>query len=182
MDPRQTPVATSPIKGKNMSSARTLPKIAAVLLVLGCLTSGAAAAVRISGNAERLMLEVENASLGEVLAALRRALPIRVGVIGGTGRTFTGYSGSLSGVLKRMLSDDDHDFFLEMRTGGLQLTLLDRKPGGVVSVMATVYDLADANDPSLVALAAAAAQGGGSRDSRIRQQRLLRFVGTVDPY
>ena len=166
-----------------MSSARTLPKIAAVLLVLGCLTSGAAAAVRISGNAERLMLEVENASLGEVLAGLRRALPIRVGVIGGTGRTFTGsYSGSLSGVLKRMLSGDDHDFFLEMRTGGLQLTLLDRKPGGVVSVMATVYDLADANDPSLVALAAAAAQGGGSRDSRIRQQRLLSFVGTVDPY
>jgi hypothetical protein len=165
-----------------MSSARTLPKIAAVLLVLGCLTSGAAAAVRISGNAERLMLEVENASLGEVLAGLRRALPIRVGVIGGTGRTFTGsYSGSLSGVLKRMLSGDDHDFFLEMRTGGLQLTLLDRKPGGVVSVMATVYDLADANDPSLVALAAAAAQGGGSRDSRIRQQRLLSFVGTVDP-
>ena len=166
-----------------MSSARTLPKIAAVLLVLGCLTSGAAAAVRISGNAERLMLEVENASLGEVLAGLRRALPIRVGVIGGTGRTLTGsYSGSLSGVLKRMLSGDDHDFFLEMRTGGLQLTLLDRKPGGVVSVMATVYDLADANDPSLVALAAAAAQGGGSRDSRIRQQRLLSFVGTVDPY
>jgi hypothetical protein len=166
-----------------MSSARTLSEIAAALLVLGCLTSGAAAAVRISGNAERLMLEVENASIGEVLAALRQALPIRVSVIGGTARTFTGtYSGSLRGVLKRLLSGDDHDFFLAMPTGGLQLTLLDRKPGGVVAVMATVDDLADANDPSLVALAAAAAQGGGSRDSRSRQQRLQRFVGTVDPY
>ena len=166
-----------------MSSACTLPKVAAVLLVLGCLTSGAAAAVRVSGNAERLMLEVENASLSEVLAALRQALPIRVSVIGGTARTFTGaYSGSLRGVLKRLLSGDDHDFFLAMRTGGLQLTLLDRKPSGVEVVMATVDDLADTNDPSLVALAAVAAQVGGSRDSRMRQQRLQRFVGSVEPY
>jgi len=167
---------------------RALASIAAALLMLGCLASGAAAAVRVSGNAERLVLEVENASLGEVLAALKQALPIKISVMRDTSRTFTGtYSGSLEQVLKRLLAGDNHDFVLAAQSGGLQLRLVERKTGGAMPVVsplvAAVGDLADANDPGLVTLAAAAAQGGGSRDSRIRQQRLLmRPAGGVDPY
>jgi hypothetical protein len=47
--------------------------------------------------------------------------------------------------------------------------------------MAAVSDIAVANDPDIAALAAAAAHGSGSRDSRLRKQRLLRTVGSVDP-
>jgi hypothetical protein len=155
--------------------------IAAVLLMLSCLASRAAAGVRISGNAEQLVLEVENASLGEVLAALREALPIQVTVIGDTARTFTGtYSGSVERVLMRLVSHDDHDFFLAVRPGGLQLTLLDRKPGGSRPAMAAVSGVADANDPHIAALAATE-HGSVSRAGRLRKQRLLGAVGSVDP-
>jgi hypothetical protein len=166
-----------------MRIASTLPKIAAAVLVLSCLAMDATAAVRISGNAEWVVLEVESASLGEVLAALRQVLPLNISVRGTTPQTFSGtYSGSVRRVLVRLLSSDNHDFFLAVRPGVLQLTLLDRKPGGSVSVVSAVSGLRDANDSSLMALAAATAHGGGSRDSRVRQQRLLRPLGSADPY
>jgi hypothetical protein len=151
--------------------------------MLSGLATDAAAAVRISGNAERMVLEVENASLGEILAALRQAFPLNVGVRGDTAHTFSGtYSGPLQRVLVRLLSSDNHDFFLAVRPGVLQLTLLDRGPGGAVPAVAAVNGFADASDPNLTALAAVAAHGVGSRDSRLRQQRLLRSVESADPY
>jgi hypothetical protein len=60
----------------------------------------------------------------------------------------------------------------------VQLTLLDRKPSTAAPVVGAFGNLADADNLSLVVLAAAAAQGGGSRDSRVRRQRLL----SIDPH
>lgn len=172
-----------------MRTARALSTIAAALLTLGGVAPGAAAAVRISGSPDRLVLRAENASLAEVLAALRQALRLDISLKGGTAHTFTGtYSGSLRGVLTRLLAGDGHDFFLALRPGALQLALLDRKPGravpvaAVASTAAAAGDLADANDPGLAPLAAAAAGSRGSRDSRIRRQRLLARTVGPDPY
>jgi hypothetical protein len=167
------------------NTARAVQAVAFALLTLSFGVAQAAAAVHVSGDADHVVLQADKAGLDEVVGALRQSLRVDLQLKGATARKFTGtYSGSLQQVLSRLIGGDGHDFFLATNGQTLQLTLLDRKSGRAVVAAASLSgEFADANDPNRAVLAAAAAQGGGSRDSRMREQRLkMHPAAGVDPY
>ena len=87
-----------------------LPKIATVLLVAWCLSCGRSEAeVRLSGTPDRIVLQTNDATIVEILAALRASLDVEVKFSGATARRFTGvYSGSVRRVLSRLLTGEDY--------------------------------------------------------------------------
>jgi hypothetical protein len=103
-----------------------LPWRATVLLTASCLSAGwAAAEVRISGTPDRVVLQTNDATMPDILAAIRSALNLEVNVRGSTGRRFTGvYAGSLRHVLARLLKGED--YIIGSASDGVSIRLLGR--------------------------------------------------------
>lgn len=87
-----------------------LPQLATAAFLAWCLSCGdGAAEVRLSGTQDRVVLQTHDATMPEILAALRSAFDLEVELKGATARKFTGvYTGSVRQVLSRLLADDDY--------------------------------------------------------------------------
>lgn len=93
--------------------------------LLACCLSGAhaQAEVRLSGTPDRIVLTTNDATMAEILAALRTAFDIAVTLKGATARKFTGtYIGSPSQVLSRVLKGED--YVLRTAPDGISIRLL----------------------------------------------------------
>ena len=91
------------------------------------------AEVRISGQADALILETRAASVDEVLAALRASFNLQYRTSGALTRVITGtYAGSLQRVLARLL--EGHNYVLQSSAGGGELIVFGPgMAGGSVS-------------------------------------------------
>lgn len=98
--------------------------IAMALLFAWCLSSESAeAAVRLSGTVERIILTTNDATIAEILAALRAAFYVEMTLKGATARKFTGtYIGSPRQVLSRLLRGED--YVLRSTSDGISIRLL----------------------------------------------------------
>jgi hypothetical protein len=101
-----------------------LPQIATALLLAGCLSCGRSEAeVRLSGTPDRLVLQTSDATMAEILAALRSSFDVEVKLSGNTVRRFTGvYSGSVRRVLSRLLAGQD--YVVRSTADGISIRLL----------------------------------------------------------
>jgi hypothetical protein len=95
-----------------------------VLLAMWCLSCGRSAAeVRLSGTQDRIVLQTKDATIAEILAALRSAFDLEVTLEGATARRFTGvYSGSLRRVISRLLTGEN--YVIGSAADGLSIRLL----------------------------------------------------------
>jgi hypothetical protein len=102
----------------------------ALSLLLACGTAvSASAEVHVSGTADKIVLQAKNATIGEVLEAVRSTLKLRAELAGSTSRQFTGaYAGSLRRVLSRLL--DGESFIISLAPGGVNIVIFG--PGGTV--------------------------------------------------
>ena len=102
----------------------------ALLLLLACGTAvSASAEVYVSGTADKIVLQAKNATIGEVLEAVRSTLKLRAELAGSTARQFTGaYAGSLRRVLSRLL--DGESFIISSTPDGVNIVILG--PRGTV--------------------------------------------------
>ena len=110
-----------------------------------------------------MVLRAKRASLPEIIAGIESTLPVRIGLSGSTARKFSGvYSGSVRGVLKRLL--EGSDYVVTTSPEKITIAILDRgrsaQPGGVAA--AVVSPIAQ----------------GGSRQSALRQMRIQRALET----
>lgn len=143
---------------------------AAFLLLLATIDSSCAG-VRISGTTDRLLLEVQEDSLSDILSAVQRSFNLDIRVKGAATQQFTGtYRGSLRTVLRRVLHGTDYT--LDLSETSLRIVLVGTS-AKTIFMRAAAGDDISSNDATLGILAAAAASpgGGGSRLTRIRQQR-----------
>jgi len=103
-----------------------LLRIATVLLVAWCLSCGRSEAeVRLSGTPDRIVLQTNDATMAEILAALRASLDVEVKFSGATARRFTGvYSGSVRRVLSRLLAGED--YVVRSAADGISVRLLGK--------------------------------------------------------
>jgi hypothetical protein len=140
---------------------------AAAALVLACIGAASAGAeVQLSGNPDKLMLRVKDASLPEIVSALRSALHVEIEITGSNARQFAGvYAGSMRRVLSRLLQATD--YIIEPTDDGLRVRIVSIGAARSAAARATAADEATA----LASLSAAAAGSAGSRASRIRRQR-----------
>jgi hypothetical protein len=101
-----------------------VPQFAAALFFLWCLNGGdSVAEVRLSGMQDRLVLQANDATVPEVLAALRRAIGLEVMLRGTVEQKFTGvYSGSVHYVLTRLLMGEN--YILQTTSSGISIVLL----------------------------------------------------------
>jgi hypothetical protein len=102
----------------------SLPRLATAAFLAWCLSCGGSAAeVRLSGTPDRVVLTTNDATLAEILAALRSAFDVEVRFQGGTARKFTGmYTGSVRHVLSRLLMGED--YVLRSDPDGISIRLL----------------------------------------------------------
>jgi hypothetical protein len=101
-----------------------LPQVAAAALVVWCLSGVVSASeIHFSGTLDRVVLTTNDATISDILAALRSAFNVEVSLTGGTARKFTGvYSGSVRRVLSRLLTGND--YILRSGPGGISIRLL----------------------------------------------------------
>ena len=101
-----------------------LPRLAMAALLTWCLSCGAGAAeVRLSGTQGRVVLETHDATIEEILTALRSTFDLEVKLEGATARKFTGvYTGSARHVLSRLLMGED--YVLRSDSDGIGIRLL----------------------------------------------------------
>jgi len=140
-----------------MQNTPLLPRLATAALLAWCLSCGPSVAeVRVSGTPERVVLRANDATLMDIVAALRTAFDLELKLNGATARKFTGmYSGSVRQVLSRLLSGED--YVLRSASDGMSIILL----GTSVS-------------DSTAARSAQITQAYGSRLVALRQGRLRR--------
>jgi hypothetical protein len=102
------------------------PRIAMSVLLAWCLSGEhAEAEVHLSGTPDRIVLTTNDATIAEILDALRTAFDIAVTLNGTTARKFTGtYIGSPSHVLSRVLKGED--YVLRTASDGISIRLLDK--------------------------------------------------------
>jgi hypothetical protein len=133
-----------------------LPEIAMAVLLAWCLSGEhAEAEVRLSGTPDRVVLTTDDATIAEILTALRTAFDTAVTLKGATARKFTGtYIGSPSQVLSRVLKGED--YILRSASDGISIRLLGKS----------------ASDSAPAASGPAASQG--SRLVALRQGQLKR--------
>jgi hypothetical protein len=100
------------------------PQLATAALLAWCLSGGPSAAeVRLSGTPDRIVLRTYDATMPEILAALRSAFDLEVKLKGATARKFTGvYSGSVRRVLSHLLTGED--YVLRSAADGMSVILL----------------------------------------------------------
>jgi hypothetical protein len=101
-----------------------LPRLATAAFLAWCLSCGGGAAeVRLSGTEDRVVLQTRDATIEEILSALRSTFDLEVKLKGGTARKFTGiYTGSVRHVLSRLLAGND--FVLRSDSDGISIRLL----------------------------------------------------------
>jgi hypothetical protein len=135
----------------------SLPQLATAALLAWCLSCGSGAAeVRLSGTPDHVVLQTNDATMPEILDALRAVFDRDVKLKGATARKFTGaYSGSVRRVLSRLLTGED--YVLRSTSDGMSIVLLG----------------SSASD-STVARSAPMPEGQGSRLVALRQGRLRR--------
>jgi len=81
------------------------------------------AEVRVSGQADAVIVETREASVEEVLAALRASFNLRYRTSGALNRAMTGtYTGSLQRVIARLL--EGHNYVLQSSAGGGELIVI----------------------------------------------------------
>jgi len=84
-----------------------------------------AAEVHVSGSPDRVVLRANDATIADILAALRSAFDLEVTLKGTTTRKFTGvYSGSLRQMLSRLLMGED--YVLRAAPNGIGIRLVGR--------------------------------------------------------
>ena len=80
------------------------------------------AEVRVSGQADALIVETREASVEEILAALRASFNLHYRISGALNRVITGtYSGSLQRVVARLL--EGHNYVMQASAGGGELII-----------------------------------------------------------
>jgi hypothetical protein len=101
-----------------------VPQFAAALFFSWCLSGGdSAAEVRLSGMQDRVVLQAKDATVPEVLDALRRAIGLEVTLRGTVQQKFTGvYTGSVHFVITRLLSGEN--YILQTTSSGMSIVLL----------------------------------------------------------
>jgi hypothetical protein len=101
-------------------------QLTAIVLPAWCLSCGPSAAeVRLSGTPDHVVLQANDATIAEILAALRSAFDLEVKLKGTTARNFAGvYSGSVRQVLSRLLRGED--YVLHSAADGMSLVLFGR--------------------------------------------------------
>jgi hypothetical protein len=89
-----------------------------------CLSCGGSAAeVRLSGTQDRVVLQTHDATIEEILTALRSTFDLEVKLKGATARKFTGvYTGSARHVLSRLLMGED--YVLRSDSDGISIRLV----------------------------------------------------------
>jgi len=135
----------------------SISQLATAVFLAWCLSSGPGAAeVRLSGTRDHVVLQTNDATMPEILDALRAVFDIDVMLKGATARKFTGvYSGSVRRVLSRLLAGED--YVLRSAADGVSIVLLG----------------SSASD-STVARSAPMPEAQGSRLVALRQGRLRR--------
>jgi hypothetical protein len=100
-----------------------LPQLAMMALLAWCLSGGPGAAeVRLSGTRDHIVLQTNDATLADILAALRSAFALDVKLKGATAQRFTGTnSGSVNQVLSRLLRGED--YVLRSAADGISIVL-----------------------------------------------------------
>ena len=161
---RGAPMADNPLRAickrlAELSFTRKLllPRLATAALLAWCVSCGgsSAAEVRLSGTPDRMVLTTNDATIADILAALRSAFDVEVNLTGGTARRFTGvYSGSVRRVLSRLLTGND--YVLRFGSDGISIRLLGN----------STADSSAASNPSPAA--------PGSRLVALRQGRVKR--------
>lgn len=97
-----------------------------VMSAIAACAGAANATVRISGTPEQMALQAQGATMAEIASAIEARLAVRIGLKGSTERHFTGvYTGSLRGVLSRLLMGVDH--LVRPVAGGVDVVILDPK-------------------------------------------------------
>jgi hypothetical protein len=94
-------------------------------IVIAALLSAAPASAetQVRGQSDNIYLQAENASIGEVLAALSAEFKLTYKLASSPGRTVTGvYSGPLQQVLVRVL--DSHDYFIKNLDDSVDVVVL----------------------------------------------------------
>ena len=101
-----------------------VPKFAAAIFFSWWLSGGdSAAEVRLSGMQDRLVLQANDATVPEFLAAVRTAFGLEVTFMGTIAQKFTGvYSGSVHHVLTRLLTGEN--YILQTTSSGISIVLL----------------------------------------------------------
>jgi hypothetical protein len=134
-----------------------LPQLATIVLLAWCLSCGPGAAeVRLSGTPDRMVLRASDATMPEILDAVRSTFDLEVRLKGATVRKFTGvYSGSMRQVLSRLLAGED--YVLRSAADGMSIILLGASGAD-----------------SIVARSAVLPAAQGSRLVGIRQGRIKR--------
>jgi hypothetical protein len=103
---------------------------AVIVALLSATLGPASGETRVQGQPDDMFLQAENASIGEVLAALSAEFKLTYKLASNPGRTVTGiYSGTLQQVLVRVL--DSHDYFIKNLDDSVEIVVL-----GASSVMA----------------------------------------------
>ncbi len=133
-----------------------LPRLATAALLAWCVSCGGSVAeVRLSGTPDRVVLTTNDATIADILVALRSAFDVEVNLTGGTARKFTGvYSGSVRRVLSRLLTGND--YVLRSNPDGISIRLFGN----------SAADSSAASNPSAAA--------PGSRLVALRQGRVKR--------
>jgi hypothetical protein len=99
--------------------------LTAALLTVSLSCGSAVAGVVVSGTSERVVLKADDATMGDIAAALRSTCNLDVKLIGTTSRTVSGvYTGSLRRVLSHVLTGEN--YVISVTSGGMRIVL---KPG-----------------------------------------------------
>ena len=111
-----------------------LSQIATAVLLAWCLGCGRSEAeVRLSGTPDRIVLQTDDATIVEILAALRASLDVELKFSGATARRFTGvYSGSVRRVLSRLLAGEDYVVY--STADGISIRLLGKGEADTAAV------------------------------------------------
>jgi hypothetical protein len=107
-----------------MGRKSLLPQLATAALLAWCLScEHSAAEVHLSGRPDRFVLQAHDATMPEILDAVRSAFALDVTLNGASARKFTGtYSGSVRQVLSRLLRGED--YVLRSAADGMSVILL----------------------------------------------------------
>jgi hypothetical protein len=105
-------------------------RAAIIIAMLVACTPPAAATTAVRGEPHAVELTAEDATVGEVLAALSAAFPLTYKAGPALERRVTGtYSGPLQRVLGVVL--EGHDYIIKDSAGGLEIVALSARPSGL---------------------------------------------------
>ena len=102
------------------------------------LSIGARAEVQVTGEPDAIQVEAKEASVEELLAALRKAYGLRYWSSANLSRSVSGtYAGSLQQVVSRMLLLQGYDFIAETSAQGTVVAVYDKSaaPGSNVNLV-----------------------------------------------